>query len=167
MMLSGLVVVARGHPGSPLGTHLIDLNFNHDDSSKYFNMLENFWCVRVDIELLPLDTLPQLDSFNEQCPYLEKICTLKPAFVYISDDENVGYPEDDVADAETDDMADSEDSSESNYNLDSCEVVQEDDIAGSDSETVPAATVDGEDCNEDKSRDDSADEQQYNVASFN
>ncbi|KAL5820734.1 hypothetical protein ACOSQ3_022616 [Xanthoceras sorbifolium] len=36
-----------------------------------------------------------------------------------------------------DDVADSKDSLESNYNPDSCEVVQEDEDIGSDSESVP------------------------------
>ncbi|KAH7568009.1 hypothetical protein JRO89_XS07G0213700 [Xanthoceras sorbifolium] len=245
-MLSGIVVVARGHPGRSLGTHLIDLNFNHNDYGKYFSMFENFWhlvelmrfinisakflgtqsdfiidqpkeytlsalftdvylftcsklpdpfekfkaevklpwsskyklvkddsdlqqilsrfivmdirCVRVDIELLPLDTLPLLDSFNKQCPYPKETCTPEPVFVYISTDKDREYPEDDMADLETYDVADSEDLSESNYNPNSCEVVQEDDTAGSNSETVPAVTVNGEDCNEDKSEDDSDDE---------
>ncbi|KAL5742551.1 hypothetical protein ACOSP7_029283 [Xanthoceras sorbifolium] len=128
MMLSG-VVVARGHPGRPLGTHLVDLNFNHDDSGKYFNMFENFWYLY---------------------PYPEDTCTPEPTFVYISNDENVEYLEDDTVDSETDDVADSEYSSESNYNPDSYEVIQEDDTAGSNSETIHAATVDDEDCNKDK-----------------
>ncbi|KAL5836805.1 hypothetical protein ACOSQ3_013974 [Xanthoceras sorbifolium] len=68
-------------------------------------------CVRVDIELLPLDTLPPLDSFNEQCPYPQETCTPEPVFVYISTDEDHEYPEDDVVDSETDDVVDSEYSS--------------------------------------------------------
>ncbi|KAL5807901.1 hypothetical protein ACOSQ3_028592 [Xanthoceras sorbifolium] len=50
-------------------------------------------CVRVDIELLPLDTLPSLDFFNEQYPYPEETCTPEATYVYISIDEDDDYPE--------------------------------------------------------------------------
>ncbi|KAL5763188.1 hypothetical protein ACOSP7_019452 [Xanthoceras sorbifolium] len=76
----------------------------------------------------------------EKCPYPEDTCTPEAEFVHISDDEDVEYPEDGTADSYSDDMADSEYSSESKYNPDSCEVVQEDDTGDSDAETVPAAT---------------------------
>ncbi|KAH7550627.1 hypothetical protein JRO89_XS13G0234500 [Xanthoceras sorbifolium] len=106
-----------------------------------------------------------------KCPYLEETCTPEPAFVYISTNEDDDYPEEEPISnkgSEThDDVADSEDLSKSNYNADSCEVVQDDDTVGSYSETVTVATVDGKDCNEDKSGDDSDDEQLFNATSFN
>ncbi|KAL5749296.1 hypothetical protein ACOSP7_023899 [Xanthoceras sorbifolium] len=81
-----------------------------------------------------------------KCPYLEETCTPEPAFVYISTNEDDDYPEEEPISnkgSEThDDVADSEDLSKSNYNADSCEVVQDDDTVGSYSETVTVSTVD-------------------------
>ncbi|KAL5813586.1 hypothetical protein ACOSQ4_024227 [Xanthoceras sorbifolium] len=88
-----------------------------------------------------------LSEHKRYCPYLEETCTPEPAFVYISTNEDDDYPEEEPISnkgSEThDDVADSEDLSKSNYNADSCEVVQDDDTVGSYSETVTVATVDG------------------------
>ncbi|KAH7567734.1 hypothetical protein JRO89_XS07G0134300 [Xanthoceras sorbifolium] len=126
----------------------------------------------VDVYLFTCSKLPDPSKkYKAEYSYLEETCTPKVAYVYISINEDDDYPEEEPISNEgskTDDnVADSEDSLESNYNPNSCEVVQEDATPGSSSETVHAATVDGEYCNEVKSGDDSDEEQLSNAASFN
>ncbi|KAL5776520.1 hypothetical protein ACOSP7_009446 [Xanthoceras sorbifolium] len=120
-------------------------------------------CIRVDVELLPISTLPLAEFYDDYFPCQEDHATPDATFVYIFSDLGDDSSEED----QTSNMrstapagdTDLEYLAQSDYNPDSCDYSAhwEDQVA-SDLEDVHPANNDGNGCNEKNSGDESVEE---------
>ncbi|KAL5800248.1 hypothetical protein ACOSQ4_033132 [Xanthoceras sorbifolium] len=117
-------------------------------------------CIRVDVELLPISTLPSVEFSDDYFPCQEDHATPDAPFVCISSDSGGDSSEEDqtsnIRSTTPACDTDSEYSAQSDYNTDSYDFsAHTQDQVASDSENVHPAKSDGNGCTEQNSGDES------------